>query len=97
VRTEYDSCTVASHEALKIDRATFDGATTYIGEQHFPWGEVHRLANCHRCRTTLAYLTVAGRLPYEAPAVVSDEAFETLSMACGKNNPHFCPSGSKHS
>ena len=30
------------------------------------------------------------REPYEAPAVVSEEIFETLAIACGKTGGPFC-------
>jgi hypothetical protein len=30
------------------------------------------------------------REPYEAPAVVSEEVFETLALACGKVNGRTC-------
>jgi hypothetical protein len=30
------------------------------------------------------------REPYEAPAVVSEEVFETLALACGKQNGRGC-------
>ncbi|MBK9072013.1 MAG: hypothetical protein IPL79_13570 [Myxococcales bacterium] len=31
--------------------------------------------------------------PYEAPAVVSEEVFETLALSCAKSNPLVCPGG----
>lgn len=32
------------------------------------------------------------KLPYERPAVVSDEVFETLALSCAKD-PFVCPPG----
>lgn len=34
-----------------------------------------------------------GRLPYEPPAVISEEVFETLALSCAKANPFACPGG----
>lgn len=31
------------------------------------------------------------RLPYEKPAVISEEVFETLALSCAKANPFVCP------
>lgn len=33
------------------------------------------------------------RLPYEPPAVISEEVFETLALSCAKANPFACPGG----
>lgn len=33
------------------------------------------------------------RKPYERPAVISDEVFETLALSCGKANAFVCPGG----
>mgnify|MGYP000866689265 CR=1 FL=1 len=33
------------------------------------------------------------RKPYERPAVVSDEVFETLALSCAKANGFVCPGG----
>jgi hypothetical protein len=33
------------------------------------------------------------RLPYEKPAVISEEVFETLALSCAKSNPFVCPGG----
>lgn len=33
------------------------------------------------------------RKPYERPAVVSDEVFETLALSCARANPFVCPGG----
>ncbi len=33
------------------------------------------------------------RLPYEPPAVISEEVFETLALSCSKANPFVCPGG----
>lgn len=33
------------------------------------------------------------RRPYERPAVISDEVFETLALSCGKANAFVCPGG----
>lgn len=33
------------------------------------------------------------RKPYEAPAVISDEVFETLALSCAKANQFVCPGG----
>jgi hypothetical protein len=33
------------------------------------------------------------RLPYEPPAVVSEETFETLAIACGKMSGSTCITG----
>jgi len=33
------------------------------------------------------------RKPYERPAVVSDEVFETLALSCAKANRFTCPGG----
>lgn len=33
------------------------------------------------------------RLPYEPPAVISEEVFETLALSCAKANPIVCPGG----
>jgi len=30
------------------------------------------------------------RLPYEPPAVVSEEVFETLALSCASANPFVC-------
>ena len=30
------------------------------------------------------------RMPYEPPAVVSDDVFETLALTCGKSSGAFC-------
>ena len=35
----------------------------------------------------------AGKLPYERPAVISDEVFETLALSCA-NARFVCPPGS---
>jgi hypothetical protein len=32
----------------------------------------------------------AAREPYEPPAVISEEAFETLALACGKTGGPLC-------
>ena len=37
--------------------------------------------------------TARGKRPYEAPAVVSEEVFETLALSCAKANPFVCPGG----
>jgi hypothetical protein len=31
------------------------------------------------------------RLPYEPPAVISEEVFETLALSCARANPFVCP------
>ena len=31
--------------------------------------------------------------PYERPAVISDEVFETLALSCAKANAFVCPGG----
>jgi hypothetical protein len=36
---------------------------------------------------------VGARRPYERPAVISDEVFETLALSCGKANAFVCPGG----
>lgn len=33
------------------------------------------------------------RKPYERPAVVSDEVFETLALSCARANQFVCPGG----
>ncbi|MCG8418780.1 MAG: hypothetical protein MJE77_12655 [Proteobacteria bacterium] len=33
------------------------------------------------------------RLPYEPPAVISEEVFETLALSCSKDNPVQCRPG----
>ncbi len=33
----------------------------------------------------------AVRLPYERPAVVSEEVFETMALSCGMANRFSCP------
>lgn len=33
------------------------------------------------------------RLPYEPPAVISEEVFETLALSCAQANPFVCPGG----
>lgn len=33
------------------------------------------------------------RLPYEKPAVVSEEVFETLALSCAQTNRFTCPGG----
>ncbi|GAB4527573.1 MAG: hypothetical protein Tsb0020_45040 [Haliangiales bacterium] len=33
------------------------------------------------------------RRPYEPPAVISEEVFETLALSCAKANPVVCPGG----
>lgn len=33
------------------------------------------------------------RLPYEPPAVISEEVFETLALSCAKANMFVCPGG----
>ena len=33
------------------------------------------------------------RRPYERPAVISDEVFETLALSCGKANAFVGPGG----
>lgn len=33
------------------------------------------------------------RKPYERPAVISDEVFETLALSCAKANQFTCPGG----
>jgi hypothetical protein len=33
------------------------------------------------------------RRPYERPAVVSDEVFETLALSCARANRFACPGG----
>ncbi len=33
------------------------------------------------------------RKPYEPPAVISDEVFETLALSCAKANAFVCPGG----
>jgi hypothetical protein len=33
------------------------------------------------------------RKPYERPAVVSDEVFETLALSCARANRFVCPGG----
>lgn len=35
--------------------------------------------------------TAAPRRPYERPAVVSDEVFETMALSCAKANRFACP------
>jgi hypothetical protein len=52
-------CTPELHAGLKADLETFRAATTYVGKQHYPWGEVQELRNCS-CGTTLAYVLEYG-------------------------------------
>lgn len=33
------------------------------------------------------------RKPYERPAVISDDVFETLALSCAKANQFVCPGG----
>ncbi len=33
------------------------------------------------------------RKPYQPPAVISDEVFETLALSCAKDNRFVCPGG----
>jgi hypothetical protein len=33
------------------------------------------------------------RLPYEPPAVISEEVFETLALSCARANQFVCPGG----
>lgn len=33
------------------------------------------------------------RLPYEAPAVITEEVFETLALSCARANQILCPGG----
>ena len=33
------------------------------------------------------------RLPYEPPAIISEQVFETLALSCAKANPFVCPGG----
>ena len=44
-------------------------------------------------RKTSKPVTPSTRLPYERPAVLTEEVFETLALSCGKGNPMVCPSG----
>ncbi|MBP8808343.1 MAG: hypothetical protein KBG48_03145 [Kofleriaceae bacterium] len=37
------------------------------------------------------------RRPYERPAVVSDEVFETMALSCAKANRFTCPGGNPQS
>ncbi len=37
------------------------------------------------------------RRPYERPAVVSDEVFETMALSCAKANRFSCPGGNPQS
>lgn len=37
------------------------------------------------------------RRPYERPAVVSDEVFETMALSCAKANRFACPGGNPQS
>ena len=37
--------------------------------------------------------TTDRRLPYEPPAVISEEVFETLALSCASANPFVCPGG----
>jgi|JI10StandDraft_1071094.scaffolds.fasta_scaffold01314_6 hypothetical protein len=39
----------------------------------------------------------APRRPYERPAVVSDEVFETMALSCAKANRFTCPGGNPQS
>ena len=39
----------------------------------------------------------APRRPYERPAVVSDEVFETMALSCAKSNRFTCPGGNPQS
>jgi len=34
-----------------------------------------------------------GRLPYEKPAVISEEVFETLALSCARANSVVCRGG----
>lgn len=33
------------------------------------------------------------RLPYQPPAVITEEVFETLALSCAKANQILCPGG----
>jgi hypothetical protein len=46
-----------------------------------------------RNRTQAETQTERTRLPYEPPAVISEEVFETLALSCAKANPFACPGG----
>jgi hypothetical protein len=37
------------------------------------------------------------RRPYERPAVVTDEVFETMALSCAKSNRFTCPGGNPQS
>lgn len=37
------------------------------------------------------------RKPYERPAVVTDEVFETMALSCAKANRFSCPGGNPQS
>lgn len=37
------------------------------------------------------------RRPYERPAVVSEEVFETMALSCAKANRFTCPGGNPQS
>lgn len=37
------------------------------------------------------------RLPYERPAVISEEVFETMALSCAAANEWLCPGGSDRS
>jgi hypothetical protein len=37
------------------------------------------------------------RRPYERPAVISDEVFETMALSCAKANRFTCPGGNPNS
>ena len=39
----------------------------------------------------------SSRRPYERPAVVSDEVFETMALSCTKSNRFTCPGGNPQS
>ncbi len=39
----------------------------------------------------------AERLPYERPAVISEEVFETMALSCSSSDPFSCPGGSDRS
>ncbi len=37
------------------------------------------------------------RLPYERPAVISEEVFETMALSCASGDPFSCPGGADRS
>ena len=40
-----------------------------------------------------AETTKTTKKPYEKPAVISEEVFETLALSCAAANPFVCPGG----